>query len=92
MSFSGGGASEVSCAFPEPSDCEPYNASATTDTISVQQLVQDKAERVDESHGESTEQEWLAIAAEILYASSDSSLVERQRIQGLLRARRHRTA
>jgi len=30
-------------------------------------------ERSHESHGESTEPEWLAIAAEILYAGSDSS-------------------
>jgi len=36
-------------------------------------LVQDEAERSNESHGESTEPEWLAIAANILYASSDSS-------------------
>jgi len=73
VSFSGGGASKAFGAFPESSDCEPYDASATTDTASVQQLVQDKAERSDESHGESTEPEWLAIAAEIPYASSDSS-------------------
>ena len=72
VSFSGSGASKAFGAFPESSYCEPYDASATIGTAPVQQLVQDEAERSDESHGESTKPEWLAIAAEILYAGSDS--------------------